>query len=41
MSEPYVDSQYPESRITARIIAAALEVHRTLGENSRTLKFEH
>ena len=31
MSQQHVKSQYPLSDITARIIAAAQEVHRTLG----------
>ena len=31
MSQQYVKSQYPLSDITARIIAAAQEVHHTLG----------
>ena len=31
MSQQHIKSQYPLSDITARIIAAAQEVHRTLG----------
>ena len=31
MSKPYVKANYPLSEITARIIAAAQEVHRELG----------
>ncbi len=31
MAEQYVRKEYPLSAITARIIAAATEVHRTLG----------
>jgi GxxExxY protein len=31
MSKPYVKAQYPLSDVTARIIAAAQEVHRELG----------
>jgi len=31
MSQPYVKAEYPLSDVTARIIAAATEVHRTLG----------
>jgi GxxExxY protein len=30
-ASPYVNDQYPLSGITARIITAAKEVHRTLG----------
>ncbi|MGQ0600895.1 MAG: GxxExxY protein [Anaerolineales bacterium] len=43
---PYVKSEYPLSDITARIIAAAKEVHRTLGPGfeevfyQRALTFE-
>jgi hypothetical protein len=29
--EPYVDARYPRSAETARILAAAKEVHRHLG----------
>lgn len=31
MTEPYVKTEYPLSDVTARIIAAATEVHRELG----------
>jgi len=31
MSQQYVKREYPLSEVTARIIAAATEVHRTLG----------
>ena len=31
MTNPYVKAEYPLSDLTARIIAAAQEVHRTLG----------
>ena len=31
MAEPYVKKEYPLSDVTARIIAAATEVHHTLG----------
>ena len=31
MAEQYVKKEYPMSDVTARIIAAATEVHRTLG----------
>jgi GxxExxY protein len=31
MTQPYVKPEYPLSDVTARIIAAAQEVHRTLG----------
>jgi GxxExxY protein len=31
MSQQYVKAEYPLSDVTARIIAAATEVHRTLG----------
>jgi GxxExxY protein len=31
MSQPYVKAEYPLSDVTARIIAAATEVHRELG----------
>jgi GxxExxY protein len=31
MSQQYVNSRYPKSDVTARIIAAAQEVHRVLG----------
>ena len=31
MSQPYIKAEYPLSDVTARIIAAATEVHRTLG----------
>jgi hypothetical protein len=31
MSQQYVKREYPLSDVTARIIAAATEVHRTLG----------
>lgn len=31
MSQPYVKTEYPLSDVTARIIAAATEVHRVLG----------
>lgn len=31
MTEPYVKTEYPLSDLTARIIAAATEVHRELG----------
>jgi GxxExxY protein len=31
MSQPYVKAEYPLSDVTARIIAAAQEVHRQLG----------
>jgi len=31
MSQQYVKDEYPLSDVTARIIAAATEVHRTLG----------
>ncbi len=31
MDKPHVKPEYPHSELTARIIAAAQEVHRTLG----------
>ena len=31
MNNPHVKPEYPHSELTARIIAAAQEAHRTLG----------
>lgn len=31
MEQRYVKAEYPQSQLTGRIIAAATEVHRTLG----------
>ena len=40
MSQRYVKAEYPLSDVTARIIAAATEVHRTLGPGFREVIYQ-
>jgi GxxExxY protein len=40
MSQPYVKDEYPLSHVTARIIAAAKEVHSALGPGFRELIYQ-
>ncbi len=40
MSQRYVKAEYPLSGVTARIIAAATEVHRTLGPGFREVIYQ-
>lgn len=40
MLQPYVNSQYPKSDVTAQIIAAAQEVHRTLGPGFKEVIYQ-
>ena len=40
MSEVYVDNRYPLSALTAKVIEAAHEVHRTLGPGFREVIYQ-
>jgi GxxExxY protein len=40
MSDEYINPEYPQSDTTARIIAAAIQVHRNLGPGFEELIYQ-